>query len=97
MLKAGGQLYIHDVIVEEGKEIENIAELIDKLAEASGQMMQEDTERHFREECSTYDWVMDGLLFRSGFIIKSKRIDSGGSICVELYLSGMYRGMTQNS
>ena len=59
ILKSGRQLYIHDVIIEESNAIENIDALIDKLAESGGQMMREDTERHFREEYSTYDWVMD--------------------------------------
>jgi putative AdoMet-dependent methyltransferase len=61
MLKPGGQLYIHDVVIEEGNAIENIAALIEKLAEAGGQILREDTERHFRDEYSTYDWVLDGL------------------------------------
>lgn len=77
ILKPGGQLYIHDVVMEEGNAIENIAALIDKLADAGGQMLREDTERHFKDEYSTYDWVMDGLLSRSGFTIKSKNIDGG--------------------
>jgi ubiquinone/menaquinone biosynthesis C-methylase UbiE len=59
ILKPGGQLYIHDVIIEKSNAIENIDALIDKLAESGGQTMREDTERHFREEYSTYDWVMD--------------------------------------
>jgi putative AdoMet-dependent methyltransferase len=48
MLKEGGQLYIHDVLIEEGNAIENIDVLIDKLEEAGGHVMREDTERHFR-------------------------------------------------
>ncbi|MBI5211809.1 MAG: class I SAM-dependent methyltransferase [Nitrospirae bacterium] len=77
MLKPGGQLYIHDVILEETNAVENIAALIDKLATAGGKLLREDTERHFRDEYSTYDWVMDGLLSRSGFTIKSKHIEGG--------------------
>ncbi|MCK9419541.1 MAG: hypothetical protein M0R70_09210 [Nitrospirae bacterium] len=77
MLKLGGQLYIHDVILEETNALENIVALIDKLAIAGGKLLREDTERHFRDEYSTYDWVMDGLLSRAGFMIKSKHIDDG--------------------
>lgn len=77
MLKPGGRLFIHDVIIEEGNAIENINALIEEHAEAGGQMLREDTERHFREEYSTYDWVMDGLLSRAGFTIKSKHIIGG--------------------
>lgn len=63
--------------MEEGNAIENIAALIDKLEESGGRMLREDTERHFKDEYSTYDWVLDGLLFRAGFTVKSKNIDAG--------------------
>jgi len=77
MLKPGGQLYIHDVILEEANALANIAALVDKLGTAGGKFMREDIERHFRDEYSTYDWVMDGLLSRAGFTIKSKQMDAG--------------------
>ncbi len=77
MLKPDGQLYIHDVILEETNALENIVALIDRLATAGGKLLREDTERHFRDEYSTYDWVMDGLLSRAGFTIKDKHIDDG--------------------
>jgi len=77
MLKNNGQLYIHDAILEENHAIENIASLIEKLADAGGDFLREDTEGHFREEFSTYDWIMDGLLARTGFTIKSKKIQDG--------------------
>lgn len=77
MLKPGGQFFIHDAIIEEHRAIENIAALIEKLTAAGGNFLQEDAEGHFREEFSTYDWVMDGLLTRSGFVIKSKNIQDG--------------------
>jgi ubiquinone/menaquinone biosynthesis C-methylase UbiE len=77
MLKPNGFLYINDVILEEANSINNIQALIDKLAKDGGDMLREDTERHFREEYSTYDWVMDELLARSGFQVKSKHIEGG--------------------
>ena len=77
MLKPGGQLYIHDVVLEETNALENIAVLIEDLADAGGDFLREDTEGHFKEEFSTYDWVIDGLLTRSDFTIKSKNIDGG--------------------
>ncbi|MEN8136024.1 MAG: class I SAM-dependent methyltransferase [Thermodesulfobacteriota bacterium] len=77
MLKPGGRLFIHDAIIEEDNAIENIAALIEKLAAAGGNFMREDAEDHFREEFSTYDWVMDGLLTRTGFEINSKEIEEG--------------------
>lgn len=77
MLKPGGQIFIHDVILEEHHAIENIAALIEKLAAAGGNFLLQDAEGHFREEFSTYDWIMDGLLSRTGFAIKSKNIEDG--------------------
>jgi putative AdoMet-dependent methyltransferase len=77
MLKAGGQLYIHDVIMETPDALTNISAFIHKQAAAGGDFLREDAEGHFRDEYSTYDWVMDGLLWRSGFTIESKQIDGG--------------------
>jgi len=77
MLKPSGSLYIHDVILEGEDPLENIAALIDKLAAAGGDFLRKDTEKHFREEYSTYEWVMDGLLKRSNFTIESKEIQDG--------------------
>jgi ubiquinone/menaquinone biosynthesis C-methylase UbiE len=77
MLKPGGKLYLRDVILEETNALANIAALIAKLAAAGGKRLREDTEMHFRDEYSTYVWVMDGLLSRAGFTITSKQIDDG--------------------
>ena len=77
MLRSGGQLYIHDIILEETNALENIMTFIDKLAITGGELLRQDTERHFRDEYSTYDWVIDGLLSRAGFSIRDKHIDDG--------------------
>jgi putative AdoMet-dependent methyltransferase len=77
MLKPGGRLYLYDVILTEEKALENIAAFIAKQTEAGGDFLREDAEMHFRDEHSTYDWVMDGLLERAGFQIESKRVEAG--------------------
>lgn len=77
MLKPGGQFYMHDVIIEEPCALENIALFIDKQEKAGGDFLREDAEGHFRDEYSTYDWVMDGLLLHAGFSIISKHIEGG--------------------
>ena len=77
MLKQAGQLYIHDVIVADPCALENIALFIDKQEKAGGDFLREDAKEHFRDEYSTYDWVMDGLLSRAGFSITSKHMDGG--------------------
>ena len=77
MLKPGGILYMHDVVIEEQNSLENIAALIQSLGELGGESLREDTEAHFRDEYSTYDWVMDGLFTRAGFVIQEKSIKDG--------------------
>jgi len=77
MLKPEGKLYIHDAILEEHHAIENIAAFIEKMAAAGGDFLREDTEGHFKEEFSTYDWIMDGLLSVAGFVVRSKNIRDG--------------------
>mgnify|MGYP000325742399 CR=1 FL=1 len=77
MLKQGGQFFLHDVIMEEADALENIARFIDKQKEAGGDFLRKDAEGHFRDEYSTYDWVMDGLLVRAGFSVVSKHLDGG--------------------
>lgn len=77
MLKTGGKLYIHDIILQEDNAPNNIQILIEKLGEAGGRPLREDAERHFKDEFSTYDWVMDGLLSRAGFTVRSKHLEGG--------------------
>lgn len=77
MLRPGGRFYLHDVVMEEQGAMENIAALIDKLGAAGGAFLREDAEAHFREEFSTFDWIMDDLLRRAGFAIDRKEIADG--------------------
>jgi len=77
MLKPGGQLFIYDAIVEHDKAVENVPDLIKKLASRGGGFLEEEAEGHFKEEFSTFDWIMDGLLTRAGFVIKCRDIEGG--------------------
>ena len=77
LLRPGGQLYIHDVILESQNALENINAFIQQQEAAGGDFLREDAEGHFRDEYSTYDWVIDGLLYRSGFTISSKHFEGG--------------------
>lgn len=76
MLGPGGKLYIKDVILEENNVIENIQYFINNQEKLGGNFLKEDAEQHFKEEFSTYGWIMDELLERSGFIIESKDVDN---------------------
>lgn len=74
ILKPLGRLYLHDVIftfnvLDYEQAIER---LIKNMKAAAGDSMVEETIIHVREEFSTYDWIMEGLLERSGFSIDSQ-------------------------
>lgn len=77
MLKPAGQFYLHDAIIEPDNCLGNLTNFIDKLAAAGGSFMREDAEMHFREEFSTYDWIIDGLLIRARFKICQKTLEDG--------------------
>lgn len=77
MLKPGGRLYLSDVIFEEENMQDNIERFMAKLEAAAGPDIRVDIELHLQREFSTYDWIIDGLLERSGFRIDSKTILNG--------------------
>ncbi len=77
MLRAGGRLYLRDVILQEADSIQNIQRLINHQQALGGDFLREDAEGHFRDEHSTYEWVMDGLLERAGFQIEKKTFEGG--------------------
>lgn len=77
MLKPGGRLYMTDVILEQENAVGNITAFIEKQAAAGGDFLREDAELHFKQEYSTYDWVMEGLLTRAGFTIKNRSMEAG--------------------
>jgi ubiquinone/menaquinone biosynthesis C-methylase UbiE len=77
VLKPDGQLYIHDVILEQDNATEVIKAFINKQSVAGGDFLKRDAEGHFQQEHSTYDWILDELLARAGFRIVSKTIYEG--------------------
>jgi putative AdoMet-dependent methyltransferase len=77
MLKPSGQLCIHDVILEQESALENIDAFIQRQSVAGGDFLKNDAEGHFQQEHSTYDWIMDGLLARTGFKVANKTIHDG--------------------
>lgn len=77
MLKVGGQLYLSDIVFEENNVQENIERFIARLENVAGHDIRKDVEAHIRQEFSTYDWIMDGLLERANFRITSKVMQEG--------------------
>lgn len=82
-LKLSGKLYLKDVVIQEKEAVARINAYIDKLSDLGGAYLREDVRAHFREEFSTYDWVMDELLQRAGFRIDKKIMEEG---VVAIYL-----------
>lgn len=80
LLKPGGRLFIRDIVIPSQHSMETIGAFIARQEAAGGDFLREDAEGHFRDEHSTYDWAMDGLLTRAGFTIESKR-QAAGVIC----------------
>lgn len=79
VLKPGGQMILRDVVfaLEKGESPESCFERF-----AAGlPNMRTEAARHIAREFSTYDWIMDGLLLRAGFEIRSKTC-SGESFLV---------------
>jgi putative AdoMet-dependent methyltransferase len=77
MLKPGGRFYLADVIFEDRDVMANAQKWIDGLATAGGDRLRDDAERHLREEFSTFDWIMEGLLARAGYRIERKNFQDG--------------------
>lgn len=78
ILKTGGKLYLSDLIftfnVDDHEK--SISELINRMNDAAGDSMTGETEIHIRDEFSTYDWIMEGLLEKSGFSIDYKHTEA---------------------
>jgi putative AdoMet-dependent methyltransferase len=79
MVKAGGRFFLFDIVFPSAAEdLEaKLDAWIRSIAEQSGHELAEEVKIHIREEYSTYDWVMEGLLKRAGFEIKSAEYGDG--------------------
>jgi len=89
ILKTGGKLYLFDVVftfnIQDHKKA--IGQMIQEMRDAAGDGIANETEVHIREEFSTYDWIMEGLLEKAGFSIDSVEVKADnlrGYICSKL-------------
>ncbi len=73
MLKPNGRLFLFDVVFSfDIDEYERgIKRFIRKATGHMGPSGQSESETHVREEYSTCDWIMEGLLERAGFTVES--------------------------
>ncbi len=72
LLKDLGVLYIQDVVISEENCVNNIHSFIESQTQLGGDFLKNDAIEHFRDEFSTYDWILEAMLGRTGFEIKSK-------------------------
>jgi putative AdoMet-dependent methyltransferase len=78
MLKPGGRLYLRDVVVPDSDNLlAPVEAFIHAQEKQGGAFLREDAEGHFREEHSTLDWIMEGMLAKAGFQLCSRTIDAG--------------------
>ncbi len=77
LLKPGGKLYLRDVVfsLKLEKYEATVNHVLDYFSKASGDDMAEKFSNHVRNEYSTFDWVMEEMLYRAGFDIE--RADYG--------------------
>lgn len=85
MLKEGGKLYLLDVVFPSMTQDyhDYFNKIVTELRESTGNELAEETETHIREEFSTLDWIMEGLLKNAGFYIESVKYDGflAGYLC----------------
>ncbi|MFO7822689.1 MAG: methyltransferase domain-containing protein [Cyclobacterium sp.] len=68
-LKPEGKLYIYDVVIPDIDGDDGIHGFIERQAHRGGDFLREDTLIHFKEEYSTFDWIMKGLITKQGFAL----------------------------
>ena len=71
ILRPGGKLLLFDVVLStDTKKIESsIEKYIQIMVGRLGIQMKNELETHFRQEFSTFDWIMEEMLQRAGFEI----------------------------
>lgn len=79
MLKPEGKLYLFDVVFPSGEpnlpqEIDGWIASIETMADAR---LAQEAVIHARDEFSTYDWIMEGIIRRSGFHIDAAEYGKG--------------------
>lgn len=76
ILKPGGKVYLFDLIFTFNpvEHQNNIEMMIKGMQDFAGDSMAYETEIHIRDEFSTYDWIMEGLLEKTGFHIDLKEV-----------------------
>jgi putative AdoMet-dependent methyltransferase len=77
VLSPAGRLFIQDVVIEEDACVSNINAFVDSQTEQGGDFLRLDAIEHFRDEYSTFTWVLEQMLERAGFNIESTETSHG--------------------
>jgi ubiquinone/menaquinone biosynthesis C-methylase UbiE len=74
MLKPGGKFYLFDVVFsfDQNGYRSALDGWVESTARNVGPEFKEEAETHIRDEYSTFDWIMEGLLERAGFKIMNR-------------------------
>lgn len=76
-LKTNGKLFIQDVVIAQEDYEENINRFIREQESVGGDFLKQDAIQHFREEFSTFDWILEQMFEKAGFTILNKSIKAG--------------------
>ena len=70
-LAKDGILYLKDIVfsIKMGKHEKTIDYAVENFKQTAGEKMSEEFITHVKEEFSTYDWIMEEMLYRTGFEI----------------------------
>lgn len=76
MLNIGGTLFLSDFVFQYEPDVaEHIDGLLSDLSTTYDESFMEETKLHIKEEFSTYDWILQGMIERAGFKIESVKTD----------------------
>lgn len=73
LLRPGGRLYLRDVVfsMKVEKYEASVNHVLDNFRAIAGQDMVDKFSNHVRNEYSTFDWIMEEMLYRAGFDIEN--------------------------
>lgn len=77
MLKDQGRLFLMDVVFSEENHVENITKWIAGIERSAGPERAKEVGMHIQKEYSTFTWIMEGLLTRTGFRIDQADYQGG--------------------
>lgn len=69
-LKPGGTFFLQDVVYPDEAAQAAVQAFIDRQMQRGGEFLRDDAIQHFREEYSTYHWIMQELITRAGMEIR---------------------------